>query len=507
LIDNRAVELQRQLLAGSATSLAALTALGERIAEGLRLGEDASTALAAAEVDAATAPAAAVISGAMREALRQAETASRAHTVTLEAVATRLAALDARTGFARLLSTPWRWWLQRKHTRASARLAAADVATHGLRADLCSRLHAIRATILDWRNALDDCRQQDLYPLLIDLVDVVGATCIGVNTNRHFRDVGFDVAIVDESGQIQLHNLVVPLSKAGRVILVGDHKQLPPVVQDELKQEVEQRAEVLPFDPDKSLLDKSWFEHAWESLPASRRAMLDTQFRCPAVISDFISEAFYEGRYFAGEPMKAKRPISPAFPCSMVFVDTSDQSPMDRSERTRQSGDRNEVMGNRAETELVAELMRYFCRCHADIAEAGEIGVIVPYKNHVAEIQRRLEQDRLKGRLRGLKTPLAELVASVDSYQGQERDIIVFAFSRSNTAGAVGFLADWRRLNVAMTRTKQQLVMVGDLSTLCRPTRRMGPDAEFKHAMQLLQSHLRRRAAIIPSRQLAGRLS
>ena len=77
--------------------------------------------------------------------------------------------------------------------------------------------------------------------MLIEKVNVVGATCIGINTKALFKDLDFDIVIVDESGQIQIHNLIVPLSRAQKVILVGDHKQLPPVVSDEVLDEVNER--------------------------------------------------------------------------------------------------------------------------------------------------------------------------------------------------------------------------------------------------------------------------
>ncbi|TKF94750.1 AAA domain-containing protein, partial [Vibrio sp. F13] len=146
-------------------------------------------------------------------------------------------------------------------------------------------------------------RQQALYKILIENVNVVGATCIGINTKALFRELDFDVVIVDESGQIQLHNLIVPLSRANKAILVGDHKQLPPVVSDEVLEEVEAK----DFGDYKDLYRLSWFEHLWNAAPDDRKIMLDTQFRCPSIISDFVSEAFYEGNYFAGVGMDKKK--------------------------------------------------------------------------------------------------------------------------------------------------------------------------------------------------------
>lgn len=101
----------------------------------------------------------------------------------------------------------------------------------------------------------------------------------------------------------------------------------------------------------------------------------------------------------------------------------------------------------------------------------------------------------------GLNIPINELVATVDSYQGQERDLIILTFTRSNTQGIVGFLKDWRRLNVAMTRAKRQLIMVGDLSTLTRPNRFSKkpdqPDYFFKKVMQDLEKYVEEKGQFI----------
>lgn len=340
-----------------------------------------------------------------------------------------------------------------------------------------------------WENVFSGERQRSIYQLLLSMVDVVGATCIGINTNRTFKDIPFDVVIVDESGQIQLHNLIVPLSRAPKAILVGDHKQLPPVVQEEIGQEL------LARDVDDSLYGKSWFEILWDKAPKDRRAMLDTQFRCPSSISEFVSKQFYDGKYMAGPNTgpEFKKPIFSFFQKTMVFIDTSHFPESKRREISIRQQDRPVVKGNPLETSLVLDVLERALAERPELASNNGIGIIVPYANHVKEIQKEIRTNRV-GLLKSIKIPLNELVASVDSFQGQERDLIIMAFTRSNYSGSVGFLSDWRRLNVAMTRTKKQLVMVGDLSTLKKIDRRKGEharDYEFKQAMEELEKFLK----------------
>jgi superfamily I DNA and/or RNA helicase len=334
-------------------------------------------------------------------------------------------------------------------------------------------------------------RQSTLYETILEYVDVVGATCIGINSNRLFADIPFDVVIVDESGQIQLHNLMVPLSRASKAILVGDHKQLPPVVDDELAAELEEQG----FDP--IFLQKSWFEILWDPMPEDHKTMLDTQFRCPAIISDFVSKAFYESKYFAGSGMEQKQAILPYFNSTMTFIDTSKVFPS--FEQSRITDGRTEVLGNEVETTIIIKTLMNFIKELPYLAEKNEIGIIVPYKNHVLEVKRTIKKLKLDiGNLN-----VEDLVASVDSYQGQERDVIIFAFSRSNKGGNIGFLADWRRLNVAMTRTKKQLIMVGSLKTLTKDNQKEH-EVEFKQAMRILESELRAKDSIIDGRKFVN---
>lgn len=349
--------------------------------------------------------------------------------------------------------------------------------------------------ITRWRNAVGGSRQEALYSQLIAAVDVVGATCIGIHTSAAFREVEFDVVIADECGQIQVHDLMVPLARAPKAIMVGDHKQLPPVVTPEFKEALGAR-----YFEQQGMAEVSWFEYMWGKLPPSRRAVLDTQFRCPAVISDYISDAFYEGKYHAGPGVKAV-PLFSFFTSPLVFIDTSNHPR--RGETSRKEGDRLAVTGNRLETEVVMAVLERALAEKPEVGREGEVGIIAPYANHVAEIQRALDAARKSAAsaVAELSLPARDVVASVDSFQGQERKLIIVALSRCNPGGTVGFLSDWRRINVAMTRTKHQLVMVGDLATLTKRRKGGGQsnDTEFKVAMLKLKDHVVTHGQMIPA--------
>ncbi|WP_181161506.1 DEAD/DEAH box helicase [Maribrevibacterium harenarium] len=354
------------------------------------------------------------------------------------------------------------------------------------------KLDSIHANLTKWFYKLKNERQQALYKILIENVNVVGATCIGINTKSLFRELDFDVVIVDESGQIQLHNLIVPLSRANKAILVGDHKQLPPVVGDEMMEEIDAKG----FSDYRDLYRLSWFEHLWNAAPEDRKIMLDTQFRCPSIISDFVSEAFYEGNYFAGTGMEKKQPLLSFCPQPMVWIDTTWLD--GKNEKARLEGGRSVVQDNPCETKLVIELLKTAIHEVPELADKREIGILVPYASHVKAIQTAIRRAQKRGELLELTMPLNELVASVDSFQGQERDLIIFTFTRSNPQGKVGFLSDWRRLNVAQTRAKKQLIMIGDSQTLTKGANRaQANDVAFKQAMQLLKGQCQQKGAIL----------
>ena len=198
------------------------------------------------------------------------------------------------------------------------------------------RLSTLLAHLEEWRrkNAMD--QDYSLGNMILSSVDLVGATCIGVNSQRRFADLKFDVTIIDEAGQIQIHNALVPMSVSNKLIMVGDHQQIPPIASEELVELC--RAN----DVDTELLGKSLFEKMYEDkeLPAANKMMLDTQFRMPPEIAAIISRAFYGGNYISLPNFKAH--VTSLFPAlsaaRLVVISTSDAR--ERFEQNMGSADR-----------------------------------------------------------------------------------------------------------------------------------------------------------------------
>jgi hypothetical protein len=305
-----------------------------------------------------------------------------------------------------------------------------------------------KGLLLEWRELLET-RRQALYPALIRRADVVGATCIGVATDVRFEDLEFDMLIADEAGQIQVMDLLVPLVRARRAVLVGDHLQLPPVVEPEITSKIREN------EPENQelgeWLEKSLFERIIErpSTPSGNTVMLNTQYRMPRQIADFISTQFYGGNYHTGSESEHTDVFFSGSP--MVFVDT-----LREVRHFEQRADDGQGYFNTLEARLISDLLLAYQ------AQGVEAGVIVPYKKQAEHIRRELRR-----RQSGLsEDELTGRVATVDSFQGKEMDVIIFGFTRSNADGRIGFLTELRRLNVSLTRARRQLVLVGDSLTL-----------------------------------------
>ncbi|GAB3577679.1 hypothetical protein GCM10027445_43740 [Amycolatopsis endophytica] len=346
--------------------------------------------------------------------------------------------------------------------------AASNSALAEVHAGLGPRLALLtrRAKLLDeWRAEASRPTEQ-LYPELIRYADVVGATCTGAASRSEIAEETFDLAIIDEAGQIGTADLLVPLVRAERAVLVGDHRQLPPISDAEVQAWAEELGDPVVRD----LVVKSALEILVEGgqLPASHIAGLTRQRRMPKVIADFVSEAFYGGTLTTHvEHVHA----DPLFGSPLAFADTS-QLPQRRRCETQTTGDSRGTL-NHAEAELLAQLASFYHRRGADW------GLIVPYR-----AQRRLISDLLARDIPDLDT-VKQRVGTVDAFQGGERDVILYGFTRSNPAGRVGFLDELRRANVALTRARRQLVLVGDMDMLCRAR-----DDGFRSLAHLLRAHV-----------------
>jgi hypothetical protein len=323
-------------------------------------------------------------------------------------------------------------------------------------ADCLPQLAARRELLSDWlRDVLGE--SGDLDQELIRYADVVASTCTGAGSRKELIGMDFGLAIVDEAGQIGVADTLIPLVRAGRAVLVGDHKQLPPY----LDSDVDAWGKLVGDPVVRGLLSKSALELVVSRLPpgVENVVQLTEQRRMPEVVAEWVSAEFYDGQLRTSVQRDHRDAL---FSSPMTFVDMSGLPWEQRRDRSRRERERWGQTGydNPAEARLLADLAEHYHHLGADWA------IIVPYRAQAELIVR-----RLTGRI-GDAEALKANIGSVDSFQGGERDVILYGFTRSNPERSVGFLRELRRVNVAVTRVKRQLVMVGDLDTLTQARNR-----------------------------------
>ncbi|WP_339154790.1 DEAD/DEAH box helicase [Actinomadura luteofluorescens] len=390
--------------------------------------------------------------------------------------AVQKAAREARLATATVKAPP----PVRKDAGADALERDAKALLGWLRVNL-GPLRRRAALLAEWR--ADVARETEpLSSELVRYADVVAATCIGAGSRRELADLDFDLAIVDEAGQIGVANALVPLVRARRGVLVGDDRQLPPY----LDSEVEEWGRSVEDPLVRELLATS----ALERLSGGEVVRLTGQRRMPAAIADFVSAAFYGGRL----QTKVRREHRDAlFGRPLAFVDTARLPEAERYEQP--AGGRGESWGrsgyvNPAEAALLVELAVHYERVGAGWA------VIVPYRSQARQIARSVAHGI------GDTEKAALNVGTVDSFQGGEREVILYGFTRSNEAGRVGFLKELRRANVAFTRAQFQLVLVGDLTTLTAAR-----DRGFRELAVALRAHTARHGEIRQYRDIHAQVT
>jgi superfamily I DNA and/or RNA helicase len=297
---------------------------------------------------------------------------------------------------------------------------------------------ARRETRQEARALLDDARRLERQAVehILDTADVLCATLTGLDSEL-LGTRRFDLAVIDEACQSVEPGCWIPLLRCDRVVLSGDHCQLPPTV-------VSQSAAA-------EGLGVSLFERLMQRYGPAVARRLTVQYRMHTQIMDFSSLEFYEAELTADESVAGhllcELPGVTATPMTLTPLELWDTAGAGYDEETEPDG---ESRRNPQEAALVVRKVRLLL----DSGVAPEdIAVIAPYAAQV-----RL----LRGEL-----PIAGLdIDSVDGFQGREKEAVVISLVRSNPAGEIGFLGDVRRMNVALTRARRKLLVVGDTATL-----------------------------------------
>lgn len=271
---------------------------------------------------------------------------------------------------------------------------------------------------------------------------VIASTLVG-SANRLLDGMKFGTLFIDEAAQALEAACWIPIRRASRVILAGDHCQLPPTIKSVAAM--------------KGGLDKTLMQRIVERKPEAV-TLLKMQYRMNEAIMRFSSDWFYHGEVEAAPMVKYRGilDLDKAIEWKDTSADTSHEQFV---------GD-NFGRINKEEAQLtLLTLAEYFVRIGRQriIDERIDVGIISPYRAQVQYLRHLIKKT-------DFYKPFRKIIAvnTVDGFQGQERDIIVISMVRSNEEGQIGFLRDLRRMNVAITRARMKLIILGDSATLTR---------------------------------------
>ena len=262
----------------------------------------------------------------------------------------------------------------------------------------------------------------------------------------------FGTLFIDEAAQALEASCWIAIQKADRVILAGDHRQLPPTVKSPAALS--------------GGLDKTLMQTICENKPRCV-SMLTVQYRMADDIMQFPNQEFYDGLLQSDPGVKYRGILD--WDTAVEWVEAGGEErppfrfPFEEGETLAPDG-LSRI--NPVEAELALQTLHdYIERIGKDriLYERLDIGIISPYKGQVHLLRKMLRKDSYWKPLRHLIS-----INTVDGFQGQERDIILISMVRQNEQGQVGFLADLRRMNVAITRARMKLIIIGHSPTLCR---------------------------------------
>lgn len=326
---------------------------------------------------------------------------------------------------------PELWGVRKAIREVSAgrrRMSRADASA------LSNRLHNLRRRAVE----LEVKIQVEIF----ESARVVASTLVG-SDNAVLKGRRFTTLYIDEAGQALEAACWIAIRKADRVIFAGDHCQLPPTVKS--------------VEAERAGLSRSLMESVVDKC-RSAVELLTVQYRMNEAIMRFSSDWFYGGRLQAAEEVKCRGILD--FDSPVEWLDTSE---MDFSEKyvSATGGRVNPGEGEFMLDSLEAYIKRIGEKRVED--ENLDFAVISPYKAQVSWLRRNAKKRNV---LRRLKGKIA--INTIDGFQGQERDVVFISLVRSNDDGKIGFLSDLRRMNVAMTRARMKLVIIGSAATLTR---------------------------------------
>lgn len=321
-----------------------------------------------------------------------------------------------------------------------------------------------------WMSIVDNKSNNSLIgECLLNCYQIIGATCVGLQ-NRHYglNNMEFDLVIIDEAGKALAGELLIPIDHAKKVIIIGDHKQLPPVINTALYKGGDLKYDdIVEEDQQVDFLNRSFFQRLYEDCPDNLKCMLNVQFRMPPVIANLVN-MFYNGELKTGSNCYSKVPMF----CNnhLLFIDMKNE-PDYKEIDTKNDGTSASPYNDKeveAAITIATKIREYY---------KERIVVITPYKKQKNNL------------IKGFKAANCENVCinTIDAFQGDEENVVIYCTTRS--VKPTRYFSDFARLNVAFSRSKNTLIFLGSSTYL--------NSYSPKHILRKVSNYLSQNAKII----------
>lgn len=333
----------------------------------------------------------------------------------------------------------------------------------------------------EWAERMD-IYQNSFEEYLLKSANLVSATCLGIarRTDNVFSETEFDYLIIDEAGRATVKELLVPMVRGKKIILVGDHKQISPEIENSMQKKlIEDGTSVNEIEE----LKESLFGRLFSQADESNKVMLNRQYRMSNDISSLVSSNFYDNQLLDGENIPfISHGMEEDIPQSAYWINT----PINIKEymETKTVG---KSYLNYGEAHVTEKLLK---KIDSMLEEPKSVGIISPYKAHTNLLEKNINNQ--------VWMNLDIEVNTIDAFQGREKQIIFLNIVRNNKESNSGFLKQTSRLNVGLSRAQELMFVIGNAKFIMNFSSDPLEELRFSELNNII-NELKDREAIIPA--------